>query len=294
MHRVRNRLHLGLEQAAGVGIGDHHRSDIGAKPCPERGKVDAPLGRRGNVLDLVAGERRGCRVGAVRALGDEDDGAILAARVERRLDTQNSAQFAMRARLGAHRDAFHAGQRDQPVRQLVDDAERALDGVLRLERVDVGESRHPRDLLVEARIVLHRAAAEREQAQVDGVVLPAEPRVMAHRLCLAEAGDAHFGGPFEPAETRAMSGRIGEIDAGGLARSDLEDQRLFEHQRAVARAGGRRVAFDARHFGLPAAGVDLAHASASSSAEASASISSAVVVSVTATIRPFCRSALSA
>ncbi len=224
----------------------------------------------------------------------------------------------MRARLGAHRDARHAGQGDQPVRQLIDHGERALDRILRLERMDVGKARHPGDFLVEPRIVLHRAAAEREQAKVDRVILPAEPRIMAHRLGLAEAGDAHRAAAFEtgqPVSLRRQGPIVGacvkrcgwvmgtclrrctapiEIDAGRFGRADFEDQRFFEHQRAIARAGGRRLACDARHFGLPAAGIDPAHDNASSSAEASASISSIVVVSVTATSRPFCRSALSA
>src|SRR3546814_9961002 len=51
---------------------------------------------------------------AVGAFGDEDDAAVLAARRERRLDAQNAAQFAMRARLGRHGDAVHPGERDQP------------------------------------------------------------------------------------------------------------------------------------------------------------------------------------
>ena len=57
--------------------------------------------------------------------------------------------------------------------ELVDQLERALHRLLRLQRVDVGEARQPRHLLVEARVVLHRARAEREQAEVDRVVLPA-------------------------------------------------------------------------------------------------------------------------
>ena len=37
--------------------------------------------------------------------------AVLAARFERRLDAQDAAQLAMRAGLGRHRDAVHAGER---------------------------------------------------------------------------------------------------------------------------------------------------------------------------------------
>ena len=49
-----------------------------------------------------------------------------------------------------------------------DQLERALHGRDRLQRMDVGEARQPRHLLVEARIVLHRARAERIEPGVDG------------------------------------------------------------------------------------------------------------------------------
>ncbi len=39
--RVADRLHLRLEQAASVGVGDHHRRNVGTKPRLERRKVDA-------------------------------------------------------------------------------------------------------------------------------------------------------------------------------------------------------------------------------------------------------------
>ncbi|MDD9272310.1 transglycosylase domain-containing protein, partial [Paenibacillus sp. MAHUQ-63] len=42
-------------------------------------------------------------------------GAYLAALLQRRSDREDAAQFAVRARLGAHRDRVHPGQRHQPV-----------------------------------------------------------------------------------------------------------------------------------------------------------------------------------
>ena len=80
-----------------------------------------------------AGEGRGRGVGAVRGFGDEHDLAVpLAALLQRRLDAQDAAQFTVRAGLGRHRDAVHAGQLDQPDRQFVDDRQRALHGIDRL------------------------------------------------------------------------------------------------------------------------------------------------------------------
>src|SRR3546814_11089454 len=73
----------------------------------------------------------------------------------------------------------------------------ALHRFLRLERMDVGKAGHPRDLFAEARIMLHRAAAEREEAEVDGVVLTAEARIVAHRFGPAEPRQAERGGARE-------------------------------------------------------------------------------------------------
>src|SRR3546814_3443038 len=71
--------------------------------------LPACLGCR-NVLDREAREGRGRGIGAVRAFGDEDHAAVFSARFQRRLDAENAAEFAMRARLGRHRDAVHAGE----------------------------------------------------------------------------------------------------------------------------------------------------------------------------------------
>ena len=173
MDRVGNRLHVALEQAAGIGIGDHDACDIRAEPGLERFQIDAPVRIGGNVLHTVARKGGRGRIGPVGAFGHQDDFARIALGFQRGADAENAAQFAMRPRLGAHRDAVHAGELDQPMRQLVHDLERPAHGVDRLQRMHIGEARHPRDLFVEARIVLHRAAAEREEPEIDGVVLAA-------------------------------------------------------------------------------------------------------------------------
>ena len=104
---------------------------------------------------------------------------------------------------------------EQPESELVDHLERTLDRFLRLQRVDVGEARQPRDLLVEARVVLHRAAAERKQAKVDRIILAAEAGVVADGLRLGQAGEADRA---RARKTRQpiVGGRIDrvEIDAG--------------------------------------------------------------------------------
>ena len=66
----------------------------------------------------------------------------------------------------------------------------------------VGEARQARHALVEARIVLHGAGAEREEARVDAVVHLAEAHVVAHGLGLGEARQADGLLALQPAEAR--------------------------------------------------------------------------------------------
>ena len=113
------------------------------------------------------------------AFGDEDDRTVFTARIERRLDRQDTAQFAMRTRLGRHGNAVHAGKINQPMCQFVDHLQRTLHRFLRLQRMDVDKAFHTRHLFIEARVVLHRAATEREKAEVDGIILPRQAGVVA-------------------------------------------------------------------------------------------------------------------
>ena len=111
----------------------------------------------------------------------------------------------------------------------------------RLQRMDVGEAGKPRHLLVEARIVLHGARAERIDAGVDAVVRARQAHVVAHRLGLAQARQADRRGSLERAQAGRESLRLVEIDAAHLRPADLEDQRLLDAQRAVAGEGVRRA-----------------------------------------------------
>ena len=225
-------------------------------------RIDRAVGPRRHRLDPVAEQRGGRRIGAVRRIRHQHDRALLAARRERRLDRHHAAQFAMRARLRRQRDRRHAGQFAQPARQLGDQRERARHGRLRLQRMDVAEAGQPRHLLVQPRIVLHGARAERKHSGVDAVVHARQPHVVAHRLRLGEAGQAGLLA-LQAAEPRLEFLRLVDVDAGHLGAADLEDQRFLDAQRPVAGERLRRGRQRRDRFGRTALTV---HASTSFSA----------------------------
>ena len=167
VHRIGDADDLALEQPAGVGIGQHDRRDIGRERGPHRFDADDSVlaGRYGPYG--IADQRRGRGIRAVGGIGNQHDPPRLSlpARLDRRLDRHHAAEFAMRAGLRRHRDRVHAGHGQQGVGQRFNDLERPLRRRDRLQRVHVGESRQARHLFVEAGIVLHRARAQRIDAQ---------------------------------------------------------------------------------------------------------------------------------
>ena len=147
----------------------------GWSPSPRRRPGPAwPRGRRGRrgrrrsgrspPPDSRPGRRwpgwcRGRRSGASTVRARVAPGLV------RRADGQQAAELAVRAGLGRERHRRHAGQGLQPVGQLRPSAPaRPGRSRLRLQRVDVGEARQARHLLVQARVVLHGARAQRIDA----------------------------------------------------------------------------------------------------------------------------------
>src|SRR6476661_1153066 len=109
---------------------------------------------------------------------------------------------------------------------------------------------------------------------------------MADRFGLGETREADGTGSLQLSQPPCMLRHFVEIDAGGLAGVDLEDQRLFEHQGTVA---GDRLSFALCIGGSrrPPAGRIDGHWTNSFSATSSASMSWSVTVSVTAMTNPF-------
>ncbi|MNE45844.1 hypothetical protein D3C80_1401520 [compost metagenome] len=215
-------------------------------------------------------------------------------------DGHQAAQLAVRAGLGRQGHRRHARQGRQPMGQLVHQLQRALNRRLRLQRVDVREAGQTRHLLVQTRVVLHRARAQRIDGQIDGVVLLAQAHIVAHGLGLGQAGQTDRVLANQVAQVRAVGGGLGQIDAGLVPAVAFEDQSFVLQQAARARQGRVLVVVVRRGVrgGRAADVVHGAHASISpqaartlASEAARILMSASSVVSVAATSRTSSRPA---
>ena len=174
------------------------------------------------------------------------------------------------AAAGLEDELVHAGQLAQDPVEAVHDREHALQRVLGLQRVELGELRRA-ELLVDARVVLHRAGAEEADAHHPQRLLR-QAQVVAQHLGLGELGQLRRVG----APHRFGHERLGGPDGG----RDLRLDRGEEHATPARRAH----LHDERL--VPAGRVECAtrlaaHEVTSSSASASRSMSGRLWTSVT-------------
>jgi hypothetical protein len=130
----------------------------------------------------------------------------------------------------------------------------------RLQRVSRGEAGQTRQRLVDLRVVLHRAGAERVQPEVDRGVPRREPREVADHVDFGQLG--------KPGQVAAQHlgvegvGRIGIGDveirervAGAAAHAAFEEQRLLPRESAgrVSDGLGAEIVARVAHGWAPAA-----------------------------------------
>ena len=198
VHELRDLLDVRVEDPERVRVGEHQAGDVLVEVGLQVVHVDAALVVRADLDDLVAGHRHRRRVGPVRGVGREDLVRRAAVGVVEGAREQHAGQLAVRAGAGLQRDVREARDLGQRALELVHQLQRALGARGLLRGVQPGVAGQRRDPLVQLRVVLHRARAERVEARVevevalgDPVEVPVDLRLgdlrQARRLGAAEA-----------------------------------------------------------------------------------------------------------
>ncbi len=233
--------------------------------------------------DLVARHRHRRRVGAVRGVGREHLVALVAVGLVEGAREQHAGQLAVRAGARLQRHVRQAGDLAQRALQLVHQLQRALGARGRLRRVQAGVAGQRRDALVQLRVVLHRARAERIEAGVevevalgDAVEVPVDLRLgdlgQARRLACGGSARAARRGPRGTSSSGGTNARRPSWDFSKIV---VARSRCCGVSPAAAHAvtsSGRRAR--------------RASATARPSTSASRSMSARVRCSVIATSRP--------
>ena len=133
-----------VEQAEGVGVGEHEAGDVALGDhlaqvvhVHAAARVAAHRGRH-EAADDDAG-----RVRAVRRVRDDDALGIAALGQVGRADDQQAGELAVRAGRRLQRGDVQAGDLGEPALELVHQLERSLHQRLRLVRVQTGEAVEP-------------------------------------------------------------------------------------------------------------------------------------------------------
>ena len=169
-------------------------------------------------------------IGAVRGVRNQNFLARVALRVfQIGANQQQSGQFALRAGGRFERAGVHAGDFGEAIQQQLLNFQAALRELLRLVGMLGGDAVEARDEFVDARVVLHRAGAERVHAQIDRVVPRGKPREMADHFDFADFGKSlDRVADIVRAQRRARVHRRHierrEFDAALAGRGLLEDQ----------------------------------------------------------------------
>ena len=203
MHQLGYFGYLALKKPERVGVGHHHRSHRVVEQRAQVFHVDYALRRAFHLHHVEPADC--CRGGvcAVRRVWHYHLGALrVAAPLVVAAYYHQARKLSVRPGEGVERELGQPGYFRQCALQPVVGFERPLAGVCRLQRVQVGKLRHGRHFLVDGRVVLHRAAAQRVEAVVHAEVVLAVVGVVAHYghlVALRQHGvflASHFGRHF--------------------------------------------------------------------------------------------------
>ena len=175
-----------VEQADGVGVGEHQSRGVFVGGLAQRLDIDAAVGEGRNADDVEAGHTGGSGVGAVGGVRDQDvDPAFVSVFLMVFFYQHQTGQLAVRARRRLEGHVVHAGDLAQILSGKVERLQAALYSLLRLQRMDAGKAGKGGDLIVDLGVIFHGAGAERVEAVVDAVGLFGKLGVVAAQLVFA-------------------------------------------------------------------------------------------------------------
>lgn len=187
MHDARDFQNVGIEQAHGIGIGQHQRGRIGSRGLAQLFQIHQPVCVAGDAHHLIAAHGRAGGIGAMRRVRHKHLGASLVApALMVRLDKQQAHVLPMRARGGLEGHAVHASDGGQAFLGLTQHLAAAARRGFGLERMHAGKARQGRHVLVDAGVVFHGAAAQGIEPLVYAVHLLGQRFIVAGQLALGQ------------------------------------------------------------------------------------------------------------
>ncbi len=139
---------------------------------------------------LVTDHCRGGGVGAVRCVRDDHDITLgIAAILVVRLDEQQACQFTVCARRRLECVSIHTRDIIEQLFQTVEELKVTLDGAVGLQGMRCGKACKRRHILVNLRVIFHRAGAQRIRTHLDVVVFVRHIGVMANHRNFVHIGD---------------------------------------------------------------------------------------------------------
>ena len=167
VHDRRDLLDVLIEQPERVGVGEHQAGHVGVRLGAQVVDVHAPRGVGRELHELEARHRHGRRVGPVGGVGREHLVALLAPVLVVGAREQHARELAGGAGRGLQAHVGQPGDLRQRTLQAPHQLERPLRALGILQRVQARVTGQRRRPLVQARVVLHRARAQRVEAGVE-------------------------------------------------------------------------------------------------------------------------------
>ena len=197
---------IGIEQAQGVGVGEHEPGGVRPGGRAQGLQVHAALGIGGHVDHSEAAHGGGGRVGAVGGIGDQDLGPGWVPPVQVVFFYhQQGGELPVGPGGGLEGHLVHAGDLAQELLRPAQHLQAALDRIGALEGVDSGKTGQSGQLLVDLGIILHGAGAQGIKPVVDPVGPAAQGGVVPGQVHLGHLRQAE--GRFPLQTLQQMGGR---------------------------------------------------------------------------------------